>query len=252
MAYRWFKLTILLMVPFLVTGCGLKQLSQTAKPSSTPSQTASQLTGQTTIASVNYATIDPTTLEETIQQNYQTAEQKVKDWKKDAVLYHFSAKLPSDLGVGKATEVYSYGSPSDAYNWWTYNISGKTGKAVRAIIPKEDYLGTTLVPAPTRFWQTNYVEAFQLAEANGGADFRASHPDALVTINLLVQEPKNYLWWSIEYEAVTSEPFKILVNPATKEVFSATGQSLGASGLAPTSTFTSPAAIEPGQAVIEE
>lgn len=216
MPYRWFKLASLLIVSLLVTGCGLKQSKKTVPPIPTPSQPISQ----TSIAGASSASVDPTAFDEAIQANYRAAETKVKAWQQDAVLYHVSARLPADLDLGKVTEVYTYGTATDAYNWWTYNISGKTGKAVRAIIPKEDYLGTTLQPIPLRFWQSNYIEAFQLAEANGGADFRASHSDASVTINLLVTDPSNYLWWSVEYESATSEPFKILINPATKEVFS--------------------------------
>ncbi len=244
------QIAALLIVPFLVTGCGLRREPTAGKVQSktSPVATANTATktdssvGATVNESVNYLGIDPASLDSVIKANYQLAEAKVKDWKKDAVLYHFSVKIPSDLTPGKATEVYTFGSPTDAYNWWTMNISGKTGKSVRAIIPKEDYLGTTLNPVPLRFWKSNYIEALQLAEINGGSDFRATHAEAEISVSLAVGQPRNYLWWTVEYHPISGESFKRLVHPETKEVFDATGQPLQPAASSPSPTVqTAPA-----------
>lgn len=223
---RILLVTILLIVPLFVAGCGLKPKARPqASPSGRPvtTKSAEPVTGlgkssTATVNTANYLGVDPASLDASLKANRTLAETKVKAWQSDAVLYHFSAKLPADLTIGQATEVYTYGSAADAYNWWTLNISGKTNKSVRALIPKEDYLGTTLQPIPLKFWQSNYIEALQLAEAGGGADFRSSHPDTQVVISLAVGEPKNYLWWTVEYQSATSEPYKILINPSTKEI----------------------------------
>lgn len=221
---RVLLIAILLVVPFFLTGCSLipsRQKSATPSPSGAGSVSGGN-GGATNLATVNYMTVDPSTVTESIAANQQQAANKVKAWKEDAVLHHISVTLPANLEVGQATEVYTYGSASDAYNWWTLNISGKTGKSVRAIIPKEDFLGTELKPIPMQFWKINYVEALQLAEANGGADYRANHPGSTIVLSLAVGEPRQYLWWTVEYQA-GDQSFKILVNPATKEVMNESG-----------------------------
>jgi hypothetical protein len=131
-------------------------------------------------------------------------------------------KLPSDFALNRATETYTYGSASDAYNWWTIVFSAKTSKSVRALIPKEDYLGTTVPTIDTKFWKSNFVDALQLAEVNGGSDYRDNHDSVDVSINLAVGQPKHFLWWNIEYSSSSGDPLKILINPATKEILSTT------------------------------
>lgn len=233
---RLLILILLLIVPFLLTGCGLKQRSkQPTKAVATPTPTtSSQVGGLAPVSTSSYLGLDPAAEDQSIQETLKLAQQKAGLWQKDALLHHFSAKFTPDFQIGRVTQTFTFGSPADAYNWWTMTVSGKTGKIVRALVPKEDYLGTSLVSVPLRFWKMNYIAALQLAETSGGADFRASHPDSEVTASLAVGQPKNYLWWIVEYSSDTSEPYRILVNPATKEVFSETGQSLG--GTAPTSS----------------
>lgn len=224
---RWLTIISLLVVPFFLTGCGLKKPAKTTLKSPAPT-VVTQVSPSPTAPKTTLLTLEPTQLDPTFQVNKDLADKKVKDWKADAVLYQVAVKLPPNLSVGQITEVLTYGSPTDAYNWWTMTISEKTGKSIRAIIPKEDFLGTTLQPVPTKFWQINAIEALQLADVNGGAAFRLKHPDAQVTINLAVSQPKNFLWYSVEYETATAEPLKILVNPSTKEI----------EGLTPTPTPT--------------
>ncbi len=217
---RFWLMALLLVTPFFLTGCSLKsrpKVGLLVSPSSTigPGQTIDT-------TSVTYLTVEPTSLDAAFTADFALAKQKVEAWQTNAELSYLSIKLPANLALDAATEVFVYGSANDAYNWWTFNISQNTAKAVRAIIPKEDYLGTIVQPIPMQFWKINYVQALQLAEVNGGADWRLTHPDATVTINLAVGQPKNYLWWSVEYESTTSQPYKILINAATKEVVNPT------------------------------
>ncbi len=224
MSQRLVSGLLLIVIPLLLTGCSFRvpgsfEASSSASSEQSQSQARSQASGQPILAEVgNYLGADPKALTSAITANREKASQMATTWQKDAVLYHFSVKFPADLRLGQATEVFTYGSASDAYNWWTLTASEKTGKRVRALIPKEDYLGTSLKPIPLNFWKTNYVTAFQLADAAGGADFRKTHPGSDVTISLMVGQPKEYLWWTVEYQSATSKPYKILVNPANSEV----------------------------------
>lgn len=236
---RILLIAILLVVPLLLTGCSLKRPANSdskATPTPKASTVSSSGSPMPVIEGDTYLTIDPAAVSQAIATNKQAAANKVEAWHDDAVLSHVSVTLPSNLAAGQATEVYTYGSASDAYNWWTMTISGKTGKSVRAIIPKEDYLGTAIPTIPTQHWKIDYVEAFQLAEVAGGADFRAKYPSSQITLSLGVSEPKQYLWWTVEYLPEGGEPFRILVNPSTKEVFNESGIPITAATPSPAAT----------------
>lgn len=218
------SLICLLVLPFTLTGCLLKRPA--VKPT-TPSPEPSLVSAgsqSVQVAGLNYLTADPATLAASLKANRDLADEKVKAWQADAELYHVSAKLPPNIALGQATEVYSYGSKNDVYNWWTLNWSGKSGKSVRALIPKEDYLGSELKPIPRQFWKLDYIEAIQLADAAGGADYRARNGDSQIAASLAVGEPKGYLWWTVEYQSSTSDAWRILINPATKELFDQQGE----------------------------
>lgn len=221
-------ISALVLLPVFITGCSLKPASNNT----------AQQTGQTPVATgqagtpnpqsgTTYLNVDPRSADAVLNENFQQAETKSKLWQKNARFTHFSAKFPVDFQLGTITETYTYGADEEAYNWWTLTISGKTGKSVRAIIPKEDFLGTSYPAIPTQFWKTNYIDALQLAEVNGGSQYRAVNAGTEVTASLAVGQPKNYLWWTVEYSAPAGEALSILVNPATKEVFDANGQPIG-------------------------
>lgn len=244
MGKRIVSLIALIIVPFALTGCGLK--TSVSKPKSTKTSPSPRLAD--TPKSEGYLSLDPESVNASIKSNFENAEKKAKAWRQDAVLYHFSARFGSDLTTGQVTETYTYGSPTEAYDWWTMTIAGKTGKAIRAVIPKEDYLGTDYQPILVRFWKTNYVEALQLAESNGGAAFRDNHPDTEITINLAVGQPKNYLWWIVEYRSLSSEPYRILVNPATKDIYTEDGKPISQESTlldSSSSSLASPASENP-------
>lgn len=241
--------TILLILPFFLTGCGLKKPKSSAV-SPSPSLSAVPTGDQTaTVVGENsYLGIEAATAESVMAQSISLADTKAKAWRANAALVHYSVRFASDLTVGAITETLSYGSPSEAYDWWTVTIAGKTGKAVRAVIPKEDYLGTSYTAIPRQHWKMNYVEALQLADTHGGSAYRAKHADSEITAVLSVSEPKNYLWWAVTYRSATADPLQILINPSTKEVMNASGEPITPSAT-PSSEATEPVIDESGSVV---
>lgn len=222
------------------------------KKASSPSPATTR--AATTAETGGYLTITPTSQDADIKANVELADQKAKLWSATAALHYVDIKLPANFELGKSVETYVYGSTSDAYNWWVITISDLTGKSVRALIPKEDYLGTSYPTLTRQYWKMNYVEALQLADSAGGSEFRSSHPDASVRLNLAVKEPKNYLWWTVEYTSATSEPYRLLVNPVTKEVVSETGQALknGSSSIPTNSPTPLTNQATPDNSILEE
>jgi hypothetical protein len=235
------------VLPFFLTGCGLKK-----NPAVTTKTTPSPVTGTiadtaspepgAVAAGTTLLTIDPNSLTASLNDHLNQADTKAKAWRTNAALTHISVKVPASYAIGAATETYTYGSENDGFNWWTVTISEKTNKIVRALIPKEDFLGTGYTAIPKQFWKINYVEALQLADVNGGADFRSTHPDAETVISLAVNGPKNYLWWMVEYKSGTTV-YHLYVNPASKEVVDEQGKSMTAvAGSATQATATPTAA----------
>ncbi|TSC90703.1 MAG: Uncharacterized protein CEN92_421, partial [Candidatus Berkelbacteria bacterium Licking1014_96] len=84
-------LILLGLATFLVglnLSCKKTTPTETPAPSISPSQTPSE---------DNLTNLDPTSVQEQITANYNTAKQKTSSWKSDAVLYSASAKITSSL-----------------------------------------------------------------------------------------------------------------------------------------------------------
>lgn len=211
-------------------------------PSCSKNKTTSETTETTTavLPSEPLVTADATSMDATITTNYEAADAMAKKWQSNAQLYLVSVKLPQDLSLNNSTQTYTYGSTSLLNDWWTYSLSESTGKYVRAIIPKEDYLGDVTKSIDKQYWRTNYVEAFQIAEANGGSTFRSSNPNASIILTLSHSEPKSWLWWLVEYKTGTGNDLKIRINPNDKNVVDETGAIItsGNTYNNPTSTTT--------------
>lgn len=223
----------IVLLGLTLTGC--KKTETTATPTPSATVTTSNLPAS------NLTNVDPTAVDTVVQQNYNLAKVKAQEWKSDAVLVSLSVKLPSDLSVNASDETYVFGSATDTTNWWSFSISEKTSRYIRASIPKEDYLGADVTPINISYWKMNYAKAFQLAEVNGGSAFRAINPSATVTTTLHQTQPRGWLWWDIEYKAGTNSLI-IKVNPNTGDVVDESGNPL-TSG----TTGTTPATTTPAQ-----
>lgn len=201
-------LALLLVLFFSLTGlsCNKKNQNQ-ASPTPTPTSTA-----PANLAQPNLIDTDPAAIETIASQNYELAKSKAISWKPDAVVVTAQVKLPADLALNKANETYIFGSASDTVHWWSFSVSEQTGKYIRAIIPKEDYLGTDAKPINVKYWRMNYAKALQLTDKSGGSEFRSANPDTQITATLHQAQPNNWLWWEIEYKSASSKLI-LKVNP---------------------------------------
>ncbi|MCX6811273.1 MAG: hypothetical protein NT039_01070 [Candidatus Berkelbacteria bacterium] len=196
-------------------------LSLSCKKQATPTPTPSPSESTTQAPKNDMTNLDPTSALEEIKNNYTTASQKASQWQSDVALYSASAKIPPSLDWQDTIEVYTFGSQAQPANWWTISISIRSKNYVRATIPKEDYLGSNLKPVMMQHWKINYVEAFQVAEKNGGKEWREKQKDKnyQITATLAVGDPKSYLYWTIEYQDYTGSDKKtIQINAYNGEV----------------------------------
>lgn len=169
-------------------------------------------------------TVDAMGYDATLTANYEQAEAQASAWNKDAQLMMVSVKLPQDLSLNNSTETYTYGSENAPYYWWTYSLSEATGKTVRALVNKEDYLGTNVKPISKNYWRTNYIEAFQIADNYGGKEFRQNNQNVSVNLTLSVSEPKEWLWWLVEYKTPLGESLSVRINPNDQTIVDETGE----------------------------
>jgi len=207
--FRFTLLLTVLSLTFVLTGlsCGSSDTSNETQ-NTTPTTETPAATPVTDLS-----TIDPTTINTSFTNNQTNAKTKAVEWKIDAKLYSFSVKLPPDLALNNATDTFVFGSPADNNNWWVYSVSENTGKFLRALIPKADYLGNTLNPINDKYWKSNYLQAFQKADIYQGATFRAANPNSEISVTLANGEPKGWLWWTVEYKSSTGNTLKIRINP---------------------------------------
>lgn len=238
---RGLRMAALFLVLSLgLTGCGLKQDNTSSTDTGTDTGTdTSTDTGTDTSAGVtDLTTISPASAETSLQVNLAAATAAATTWKSNAALVYVSVDIPSNLAQNAGNEVYVFGSPDDPTNWWTYSLAQESGKFVRALIPKEDYLGDEITPINLNYWNMNYVEAFQLAEANGGAAFRLTSPGARANLYLSQRAPRGWLWWTAEYTAPSGEQFTLLINPNLGEVVDEQGTPIAPSTQSSTSQST--------------
>lgn len=219
------KTVLLVVVVSLVfTGCvGKKKTNDN-----------NQTSGSETVAELLQLT--PTTADQTLDTHYSQAMNAAHVWQADAAIHYVEIRLPADLKNNQGEEVYVFGSSADRNNWWTYSIDQTTNKFVRALIPKEDFLGFDITQINTTYWQGNYVEALQKADKAGGKEFRDKNNGAKVNVILMQRAPRGWLWWTIEYVASDGTKFIRLVNPFRGEVVDEQGNELSGSATGETST----------------
>lgn len=227
MKYLEISFAFLIVLALSLTGLSCSKTGTNTQDTASPSPSASATA--TNVATSNLTNTDASTADSLMVQNYELARTKAASWKPDAVLVAVQVKLPLDLSVNKANETFIFGSASDTNNWWSFSVSEQSGKFVRAIIPKEDYLGTDIKPIQTKYWKMNYAKAFQLADAAGGSAFRNNNPDTQVTQTLRQMQPNGWLWWEVEYKSPTNKLI-LKVNPNDANIVDESGNPVSATG----------------------
>ncbi len=226
------------MLALTLAGCSRKTEQPTPTPQAHGSETGIEEAG------VTLSTIDPTTIGAT-DQNLGTAREVMAKWKgtTNFELYYLAIDFGEDLRVGEAVETYTFSSPEDPGSWWNVTISQRDGSVVRTTIPHEDYLvGEQLKPIDPKYWQTNWVKAFQIAESAGGAQLRGQNQDKIKVIAKLgTGTSKGWLWWVIEYATSDGTVKKIRINPFDGALADELGNPLESNaslGTPPTSSTT--------------
>jgi len=173
----------------------------------------------------NLLTIDGDTVEPNQNEKLDFANKKSQQWQSNAKLVAVQVEIPSSLRKDSVSTRYIYSSPSVNYYYWTIAISADNTSYIRALIPKEDYLSSNLDIILNDFWKTNYAEALQIADENGGSDWRETNALGQVSLVLSRGQPNNYHYWNIEYVAidedgqrVDSKSYKVKISSYSGEI----------------------------------
>lgn len=178
---------------------------------------------QPTTSDDSLLSVDAQTLTETLAQEFEMAQNLATAWRSDAEPVAVTVTWPPNLARGRAKRVYVFGSPTETATWWTVAMHEQTGERVRSLIPKEDYLGPNVAPIARKYWQVNAVQALQIADGEGGKQFRQEHPGAQVSASLITQGPKGWLWWIVSYRGEDNQTLQVRIDPATGDVYNENG-----------------------------
>jgi len=179
-------------------------------------KTASIVVDNTPVQITNLATVDATEFDEVVKEEYALAKTKAEEAKKSNTLRAIEIELPS-MSINSGNNRYIFASPEDTDNNWTITISQLTQNYIRASIPKSDYMGD-LEELNTKLWKFNYVTALQIAESNGGLNFRENNSIASIKLTLKHTSPDNWLLWNIVYASATGNELSIKIDSNSGQV----------------------------------
>jgi len=168
---------------------------------------------------------DPDQLNNSLKTNLKKATDYAKTWQKDAYFAGISLKLTADFKPSELENTFIFGSEQDTKNWLTYTT--KSDGFLRALIPKEDFLGNGLKKIDQSFWKKSYLEAIKITEANGGIKFRAENSTAQLLVLLRRGEPNDWLWWEVIYKSQNNKEVKFLISAENGNLYDSKGQPVG-------------------------
>lgn len=146
----------------------------------------------------NLTNINTTTIDTAAEDQLAVADGKAAEVDKKNVLIAVEVRLPQSLDSSSGDTTYIYSSTSDKTNNWIITLSNASNNFLRARVPKEDYIGD-LKAVNRSYWKTNYVAALQIAEKNGGLNFRSANEISEIKLLLKNSDPKNWLYWFVSY-----------------------------------------------------
>ena len=173
-------------------------------------------TTQTVTKISNLTNADPSDFDSITQSEFASANTKATAVQADNVISAIEVDLTSSLQATDVNTRYVYTAKSDTANNWMITISAASSNFIRATIPKADYLGN-LTAINTKLWKYNYVTALQLAEKNGGLDWRGKKTLSGIKLTL-ANSGTNILVWTVEYDAADNSNLTVTLDANSGKV----------------------------------
>jgi len=192
-------LIIVVVAIFSVIGWAYYDNWQTKK--SQEKATATQTATEQPVS--NLTNVDPTDFDSAVKKEFALANEKAAAVNPNYKLSTIEVEIDKDLLPESTNTRYVFSAPDDTLNNWMITISQVSGNYIRALVPKTDYLGSPEL-INTSLWKYNYVTALQLAEQNGGLDWREKNTLSSLKLTLRHSGTNNWLLWIVEYTGVDS------------------------------------------------
>ena len=167
---------------------------------------AAKLEESTKSQLVDLVNVEPAEFDEVVKKEYASAKSKAESANSNLKLAAIQVSLPS-LKLNSGETRYIFVNSEDKVNNWTISFSQQTNNYLRAIIPKDDYMGNLAV-MDTALWKFNYVTALQIADKNGGSDWRNTNTLSNIEITLKHNSDKTRLLWTVKYTGNNQEYIK--------------------------------------------
>ena len=155
---------------------------------------------QAAISITNLTNVEPTEFDQFVVDEYALAKAKAIENNSNNTLSAIVIELPASLGLNSGSDRYIFNSKSDTLNNYVVTLDQLTQNYIRATIPKTDYMGE-LKEIDTSLWKYNFVTALQLAETNGGKDWRELNTMESASLSLKHADPDDWLVWTIDYNS---------------------------------------------------
>lgn len=224
----WGMLGVALIVTLSAAGCQRRAVDNTidnpidnsiANISNTTTDTGSNLGTK----SPESGLADPTAIQAQLTRETKEATDFIRLIRSDAVLALISTKYINSLSntFGLSTNYYIFTSLAEPDYYFLVNVPRNgLDPMKRFLMPVQDFeLDFSVLDIPMQYWKFNYVQAMQLAEAQGGSAFRAQHKTYEVSI-ILVRPASKHLSWFITYKGTDASgaKFQIQVDANSGEV----------------------------------
>lgn len=171
------------------------------KNSANKAATDQSTSGSTAISTASdLTTADPSDFDNIAKAELLSATKYAVEFNPDFKISVVEVQIGANLQKDSIVTRYAFSTPKDVRNNWIYTTSQNNGSFIRALIPKADYLGD-IVPINMTLWKYNYISALQLADKNGGSDWRSKNTLQSITGTLKESADLKKLYWTLEYKA---------------------------------------------------
>jgi len=219
----WGSLIVVLLMTLSAAGCQRRAVDNSVDNST--SNSISNLTNSTTDTGANFTPYpgtkspesglaDPTVIQAQLVRETKEATDFIRLIQPDAVLVLLSTKYINSLSntFGLSTNYYIYSSVSKPDYYFLVNVPRNgLDPMKRFLMPVQDFeLDFSVLEIPAEYWKTNYAKALELAEAQGGANFRSQHKTFDVSV-ILARPAGKHLSWFITYKATDGSGAKLQV-----------------------------------------
>jgi hypothetical protein len=209
-------LVVVLLMTLSAAGCKRRAVDNTVD------NNISNLTNTTTDQSDSFSNTtspesglaDPVAIQAQLVNEAKEATDFIRLIQPDAVLALVSTKYINSFSnaFGLSTNYYIYTSAAETNYYFLVNVPrNNLDPMKRFLMPVQDFeLDFAVLEIPTQYWNVNYAKALQLAEAQGGSNFRAQHKTFDVSV-ILARPAGKYLSWFISYKATDASGAKLQI-----------------------------------------